>query len=166
MVKRRQYNVHTAYLADEATIPCKWCFNHGGELEIDSTVETVSRTCIYARSSIISSHAAGACARARAILHQHDDKNISTSIFQIYGIGCIASARGGRCVLYMDSHFRPKMIFHYYIMILHQRWSLMHQDYSGTTISSISCSWAEIFKIKVIEVLVFLYGKISIFAIE
>ena len=42
------------------------------------------------RASILSSHVAGTCTRTRAILHQHDNKNISTQvIFQIYGMGVL-----------------------------------------------------------------------------
>ena len=42
----------------------------------------------------------------------------------------------------------------------------MHQDHSYARINSISLSRVEIFEIKAIEVLIFLYEKISIFAIE
>ncbi len=51
-------------------------------------------------------------------------------------------------------------------MILYLKYSLMHQDHSRARISLISLSYVEIFKIKASEVLIFLYGKISIFAIE
>ena len=50
------------------------------------------------------------------------------------------------------SDFGPKITFHYYVMFLHQKYSLMHQDYSHT---SVSLSYMEIFKIKAIKVLIY-----------
>ena len=82
------------------TIPCNWCFDHGGELEVNSTVES-SHTCEH---SLVCSWCMHTRSCHIASVHQ---RNISTTktnlIFQIYGIGCTTTARRRRCVLYMAS---------------------------------------------------------------
>ena len=58
----------------------------------------------------------------------------------------------------VSSDFGPKCILPYYVMVLYQKYSLMHQDHNHARISWISLSYVEIFKIKAIEVLIFLYA--------
>ena len=66
----------------------------------------------------------------------------------------------------LTSHFRPKIYFSDYVSILLYKCSAGCLKHNGAIIISIPLSYAELNKNKAADVLIFLYGNISMFAIS